>query len=401
MVYILHYSEIALKGGNRGFVERVLLNNCRRVLGIGFNVFKDESRIIVEPPAGVDEGAVAERLRKIIGVAAVGVGARCEPTAEAIVEKAVEEARKLNTKQVRFAVEATRSYKKHPYTSLDLRRKVADAVLNELGWVVDLKNPDVEIYVEAGMRNAYVYLRRFKGFGGLPVGSSGRVLSLLSGGVDSAVASWMMMQRGCRIDYLHLHAYRDSNEVMGSKIPKLINKLTEYGIKSRIFLASFTPFYQRVLNAPPRLELILFRHYLLRVAEKITDKKRLQAIVTGDSLGQVASQTLQNLETAQTGIGKLILRPLIGMPKEAIIQKAREIEVLDIALQEYKDCCSIVSRHPATSVKPETLLSLWDELGLDEAVEETVDAVTVFTAEMDKGLMKLSHLAEQLSPKDD
>ena len=389
-MYILHYSEIALKGGNRWFFERVLLNNCRRVLGSGFNVFKDESRIIVEQLADVDENVVAERLRKLLGVASVGIGARCEPTVESIVETAVNEARKLNIEKVKFAVEATRSYKQHPYTSLDLRRKVADVILKELGWIVDLKNPDVRIYVEAGMRNAYVYLRRLKGFGGLPVGSSGRVLSLLSGGVDSAVAAWMMMQRGCRIDYLHLHAYRDSNEVMESKIPKLVDKLTEYGIRSRVFLASFMPFYQRALNAPPRLELILFRHYLLKVAEKIADKENLQALVTGDSLGQVASQTLQNLETAQTGIRKLILRPLIGMDKDSITQKAKEIEVLDVALQEYKDCCAIVSRHPATNVKPEIILNLWEELRLEEAVEETIDDIAVLEARINRGLVKIS-----------
>ena len=386
-MYILHYSEIALKGANRGFFERILLNNCKQVLGGGFRVFKDESRVVVESLGEVDESPILERLRKLLGVASVGVGVRCEPTVEAMVAAAVMEARKLGRAKARFAVEARRSYKLHPFTSLDLSKKIAEAISKELGWSVDLKNPEVRVYVEAGMHNAYVYLKRLKGFGGLPVGSSGALLSLLSGGVDSAVASWMMMQRGCRIDYLHLHAYRDSGEVMQTKIPRLVEKLTEYGIRSRLFLASFMPFYQRAIDAPPRYELILFRHYLLRVAERLVKREGLGAIVTGDSLGQVASQTLQNLATAQTGIETMVLRPLIGMDKESITQKAREIGVYEVAAQEYKDCCSIVSRHPHTHVRREKLEELWEKLGLEDSVEETVETVEVLRAEVRENIV--------------
>ncbi len=386
-VFIAHYGEIALKGRNRPAFERRLVENTQRILGGDFRVVKEESRIIITPLGEYAVDDVLNRLKHVLGISVFGYAIRCEPIPETIVETVLETLREA-PKPETFAVEAKRSYKQHPFTSLDIRRWVAEAVKNNYGWKLDYSNPSLTIFVEVGRRSAYVYLRRAKGYGGLPVGVSGRVLALLSGGTDSAVASWMMMRRGCRVDFLHLHAYRNSSEVMETKIPALVEALTRYGIRCRLIVASFLPFYQMITQAPPRLELVLFRRYMLHVADRLAALKGYPALATGDSLGQVASQTLPNLVAAQAGVSRPVLRPLIGMDKLAIQQIAEEIGVLEIAQREYKDCCSIVSRHPATSVKPETLIRVWNELGLGRAVEETVEQAEYYVAEIGSGLRR-------------
>lgn len=378
-VIVAHYGEIALKGLNRPFFVRRLLHNVRRQLGDEFRVETEESRILIrhEDPDSLEEAL--KKLSYVFGIASYGYGTRCESNLDSIVEAALQELIPRKGAFTSFSIRATRSYKLHPFTSMDVKKTLGKAIAEELHKKVDYDAPDITVNVEVGKESAYVYTHRSKGLGGLPVGVSGRVLSLLSGGVDSATAAWLVMKRGCEIDYIHFHAYRDGSEVLDTKIPELVNVLVSYGIESRLLLAPFTPFYILSTKAPPRLENSLFRHFMFKVADKVAlALGGYGALLTGDSLGQVASQTLPNIHATQQGITHTVLRPLIALDKNEIGEWAMKIGIWEVAQKEYKDCCSIVSRHPATKTDPQTLQRVWKELELDRAVEETFSSIETF-----------------------
>jgi thiamine biosynthesis protein ThiI len=228
------------------------------------------------------------------------------------------------------------------------------------------------VFVELAGGKAYLYFERIKGLGGLPVGVSGKVLSLLSGGLDSPVAAWLMMKRGCHVDFLHLHALRDAQEVRESKVFEIFRHLSAFCKDSKLFVAPYYKFLEKALNAPIKLELVLFRKFMLKLAEVLAKREGYLGIVTGDSIGQVASQTLRNIWSAQRGLDLPVYRPLLTYDKEEIIRLAKQIGTYELSLKEYKDCCSIIARHPETSSKPEIVQEIWDKLGLDDAVNETL-----------------------------
>ncbi|MEM4641795.1 MAG: tRNA uracil 4-sulfurtransferase ThiI [Candidatus Caldarchaeum sp.] len=381
---VIHHSEIALKGRKRGYFERKLVDNIKYVLGRGTPVYRDENRLAIIPGDLVSE-EVVEKLRKIFGVHSVGIGVRVEPTVDEIKNAVhyVVERERLES----VWLEVKRSYKGHPFTSQELRRTLATS-LAQRGLQVS-KNSGQMMKVEVTEKNAYVYARIVKGFGGLPVDSSGRVLSLLSGGVDSAVASLLLMKRGCRVDFLHLHSYRTSDEAVNEKIGEVVEKLTEYNLKSTLYTASFTPFYKHIWDKKTRLEIVLFRRYLLTVAEEIALSRGYRALVLGDSLAQVASQTLPNIiALGQPRIP--IFRPLIGMDKTEIIELAQKYGILESVSKPYKDCCSLIARHQATKADSRFVEREWQLFGLDAAVQKTLQEMEVYRCTLRTGLRKVS-----------
>jgi thiamine biosynthesis protein ThiI len=227
-----------------------------------------------------------------------------------------------------------------------------------------------------------------EGYGGLPVGSSGKVLSLVSGGVDSAVATLLVMRRGCRASLLHFHSYRSAEEALQAKMYGLVKELTEYGLKMRLYMASFTPFYRVVLEKPSRLELLLFRKYMLKVAEKIAAERGYRAVVLGDSLAQVASQTLANIIAVKPQLNIEVFRPLIGLSKTEIFGLAERFGILEIVQKPYKDCCSIVASRPVTKADPEDVEEEWNRLGLESAVEETLKNIEEYVSTYRAGLFR-------------
>ena len=381
---VIHHSEIALKGRKRGYFETKLVDNIKYVLGRGTPVYRDENRLAIIADNLVPEEAV-EKLRKIFGIHSIGIGVRVEPTVDEI-ENAVHHVVEKES-LTSLWLEVKRSYKGHPFTSQELRRMLATSLVQR-GLQIS-KDSGQLMRVEVTEKNAYVYARVVRGFGGLPVDSSGRVLSLISGGVDSAVASLLLMKRGCRVDFLHLHSYRTSDEAVDEKIGELVEKLTEYNLKSTLYTASFTPFYKHIWDKRTRLEIVLFRRYLLRVAEEIALSRGYRALVLGDSLAQVASQTLPNI--VAVGQPRIpIFRPLIGLDKSEIIELAQKYGVLETVSKPYKDCCSLIARHQATKADSRSVEREWQLFGLDAAVEKTLQEIEVYRCTLRAGLHKVS-----------
>jgi thiamine biosynthesis protein ThiI len=252
--------------------------------------------------------------------------------------------------------------------------RITGEVLFKAGHKIDVKTPALTVYIDILRDKAIMYFGKTQGLGGLPVGSSGKVLVLLSGGIDSPVAAWLMMKRGCDVDYLHVAATNDT-----SKILALVKKLQEYSCrKTRLHIASYDEFYKKTFESESRSELVQFRRFIAMLAQKIAEKNDCLGIVTGDNLAQVASQTLENLKAAQSAAELPVYRPVLTYDKSEIIALAQKIGTFGISLQEYKDCCSLVaSKNPETKSKLEKILILEEKMGIGKVVEETLEKTEV------------------------
>ncbi len=374
---IVAASEIMLKGGNRPKYMRLLTRNiASAVSGRGAKVYRRQARIIVEPTGGEDSGELAQRVSRIPGVRWVRIGYLIPRDYELLMRIAVEKAREL--KPSRIAVEVSRADKSYPKTSLEIMRELGERIRSSSGVAVDLESPEIIFWVNV-LNDVFLFgWHRIEGVGGLPVGASGRVLALISGGLDSPVAAWLMMKRGCIVDMLHIYALPTPQEALSEKIGELFLKLKETSPSSRLFLAPYHHFMSSTLSAKARLELALFRRFMLRLAEALSLEIGAKAIVTGDSVGQVASQTLESLHAASYGLRLVVLRPLAGYDKEEIIHLSRRLGLYELSIKDYKDCCSIVSRHPIPRPRLEDVEEEWGRLGLDDAVAKTLEEVYVF-----------------------
>ncbi len=367
---VVHYGEVTLKRGRRVLFERILARNLEEATGIP--VRRIQGRMIMP----YEEKALS-RIGKVFGVVWYAPAIHVEGGYDDLEETVIKLLEKLSPKS--FKIDTRRSDKRFPITSIEVSSRIGAKARNIYGFKVDLKNPERIIVIEITEEGFYISYERFKGPGGLPIGSSGKVLALLSGGIDSPVAAWMMMKRGCRVDALHFHALRSSGEVLQSKILDLARVLAEYGLRLNLYLTPFHSFYERSLGMPPRMELVMFRAWMLKLAERLAERERYLGIVTGDSLGQVASQTLENLYAASSIIRIPVYRPLIGMDKQEIIGLAEQIGTYQASIKEYKDCCSIVARHPETRASPGQVRELWERFGLDESVDEALREMEIFT----------------------
>jgi len=385
-VVLVHHGEIVLKGRKRGYFERHLMRNIEYVLGKGCRVSSDENRVVITAP-NLDWASISTKLQYVAGVSNFTHALRCDPSLSSILEGTLRILDGCSFKT--FAVEARRSYKLHPFNSMEIKKALSLELESRYAAKVNYGNPNIRIYVEVTRENAYVYREKMRGLGGLPVGSSGRVLILLSGGVDSAVASIMLIRRGCRMDYIHFHSYRSGSEALETKMGRLLDHLTKYGLRSLLFMVNFTPFYVRILNNPTRLEIPLFRRYMFEVADRVAEIYGCHAIATGDSLAQVASQTLPNMAAVEHNLKRPILRPLISHDKDGILRMAEKWGLLSLARMEYKDCCSIIGRHPVTSTRVEDLERLWHRLGMDAAVEESLAELETYAVSIRSGIRRL------------
>jgi len=375
MTVIVHYAEIGLKGRNRSFFEGKLIENIRRTAAhhgvplIGVN--KQSGRIICRF-AGEDEQRLEAALRTVFGIRYFAIARETESTEEALkktLQAIVGAARKAGKETL--AIAARRSDKRFPLTSGEVNRRLG-AEGNKLGMRIDLEKPDLKVFLEIGAETACVYTRKIPGLGGLPVSSSGKVLALLSGGIDSPVAAWLMMKRGCRVDYLHFHAMMSNREVLETKIARIVEQLNRYQNGARLLLAPYHEY--QILTAgkiPEKIDLVAFKNFMFRLAQQVAEQHQYKALVTGDSVGQVASQTLQNIAATDSGIEMSILRPLVGLDKQEIVDLAKAIGTYDESIGKYKDCCSIISRKPSTAVQREELEQALEGARIGEVLEKS------------------------------
>lgn len=356
MKSLIHYSEIGLKGQNRDFFEEKLLENIRAALrrvGVKARAEREHGRITCEF-GEKDKNKCEAVLKKLFGIKYFAFVEEAALSEKAILERTEIILKNLKRKGVKkIASVARRSDKNFPLDSNELNRKIG-ALGVKLGFGIDLDNPGARIFTEITSKKAYIYSEKILGLGGLPVGSSARTLCLFSGGIDSVVAAFLMMKRGSRVDFLHFHALRDGKEVLRSKIKKLVEALNEYQFSSKLYLVPYHSYQLGVSGkVDERIELVIFRNFMLRVAQDLATSGGYSALITGDSLGQVASQTGENLLAANSGVEIPVFRPLISFDKDEIVEIARKLGTLDLSVQKYKDCCSIISQKPATAVKPE------------------------------------------------
>ncbi len=347
---LVHYHEIALKARNRPFFVNRLVHNLKRAtadLPVG-RIRKLTGRVVLELGDECSAGPVADRIRQVFGVANCSVAYRSALSLDALQETAE---RALTGRSFQtFRVTARRAYKAFPLTSQQLNEALGTFVLRRFPTRVDLKNPELTLFIEILPTEAFLYLEKVPGPGGLPVGVAGRVLALISGGIDSPVAAYRMMRRGCLVSFLHFHGAPFLDRRTQEKVREIVRLLTRFQYTSRLTLVPFGEVQQEVVvNAPAPYRVVLYRRLMARIAEHLAGLEGAKALVTGESLGQVASQTLENLTVIEEAVRLPVLRPLIGMDKEEISAQARDIGTYEISIQPDQDCCTLfVPRHPAT-----------------------------------------------------
>ncbi len=362
-VIVVHYGEIATKGENRAFFERKLIEAIRKVSN--GEVKRRYGRIEVK-----FSSKAMERLAKIPGIRYYGVGYKTSLDMDEIKEAAL---KVLPESSKSFRIDASRSNKSFPLNSIEINREVGEFVVKRTGKKVDLKNPDAVVWIEICDKEAYVYSTRVEGVGGLPVGVAGRVVALISGGIDSPVAAFMAMKRGCEIIAVHFFNQTMHSPKVREKIRMLAQKLAEFQGEVRLYMVPFQDVQMEIIkNVPPKLRMLVYRRSMMRMANIIAEREKCRGIVTGDSLSQVASQTLENLNVIYSASKIVVLPPLIGMDKEEIIQLARKIGTYEISIQPYDDCCSfMIAKHPETRARLEDVVKFdFGELE-KEAVERS------------------------------
>jgi len=377
-VILVHYSEIALKGGNRAFFERELVRNIRRVVPreLVSSVRRISGRVVVELTDSSKNELVSKALMKVFGISWFAFARETEAKYDAI-ERAVHfELSGALSPSDSFRINAVRAHKGFPMTSMELNAKLGDAVVKAFGAKVNLEEPSIEVGVEVMRDVVFVYREKRRGLGGLPVGSSGEVLCLLSGGIDSPVAAWLTMKRGAAVSYVHFHPFEDNDEAINSKIGELIETLCPYSGRTRAFFVPSHPFSLAVMKIPARYDVVLFRRFMFRCAQRIAEEMGASAIATGESIAQVASQTLPNMAVIHRATELPVLMPLISHDKQEIVDLAKRIGTYDISLKSYKDCCSIIARHPETKAKLDVVMRLEAKAHLDKAVDESLSLMT-------------------------
>jgi len=352
---VVHYHEVALKRGNRHAFVAQLVENIRRALqGVGVQrIRKAPGRIVILLRKGADVAEVRERLSRVFGIANFSLALRAEPNMDAMREGVlrVTEGRQFGS----FAIRTKRADKQFPVPSPEISRILGAAVAAKSGARVDLKHPELTVNVEVLRDEAFVSVEKIPGPGGLPVGSSGRVLALLSGGIDSPVAAVRMMQRGCRVDFVHFHAVPIQDRASIEKVREIADILTKYELESTLYLVPFAEVQRQiVVHVDRAYRVVLYRRMMMRIAEALARREGMAALVTGESLGQVASQTLENIAAIQEAVSIPILRPLIGMDKQEISAMAQRCGTWEISILPDQDCCQLfVPRHPATRARPQ------------------------------------------------
>ncbi len=371
---IVKTHELALKGKNRPWFLRKLTENLRTATE-GSGVSKVWQAQLMIGLSLEDDGAwpeVKNRVMDCFGVAKFFL-AREFPQDLDLIQQALP-ALLEGYKFQSFRIETNRADKRFPMTSPEVNIKLGKFVEDFSGARVDLSHPDLTIYLDIQTRGILVYFDETRAHGGLPVGSSGRVAVMLSGGIDSPVAAWHMMKRGCPATYVHFHSYPLVDRSSIEKASELVQHLARFQRRSELVLAPLAEIQKRIIvETPPAYRVLLYRRFMLRITELLAKQSGAKALVTGESCGQVSSQTLENIAVVDDVAGMPVLRPLIGMNKEEIVGMSQDIGTFPISIQPDQDCCSLfVPRHPETRARLETVQRLEQGLPVDELVAEAV-----------------------------
>ncbi len=376
---VVHYQEIALKGRNRPWFIGRLVRNIRTA-----TEDLDVQRVIpkmgrIEIVLGSPDAwaPVADRLRQVFGIANFS-RAGIVPLDVDVIAKAILD--DLGDRQVStFRVSARRADKRFPLTSPQIEREVGGRIKEAKGWAVNLDDPEFTIHVEALTSEAFYHFGKEAGPGGMPTGVSGRVVALLSGGIDSPVASYRLMKRGCRVIPVHFHSYPILSRASQEKVRELTTVLTRYQQHTRLYMVAFGEIQQQVMLAvQPALRVVVYRRLMLRIAQAIAEKTHAGALVTGEVIGQVASQTLENMTTISSVATLPVFRPLIGMDKDEIVAEAQRLGTFPISIIEDQDCCQLFTpRHPATKARRDEVEAAERGMPIDDFVRQAVESAVI------------------------
>ena len=377
-IILIKNGELALKGLNRGNFEDILIKNIRRRLrDLGkIEIKKAQSAIYIEPKEeSYDFEEALERVSLIFGIAAFSRACVCEKDMDDILAKSVEYLRPTLEKVKTFKVEAKRSDKKFPLKSPEICRELGGVLLSKYHHLkVDVHNPDVIVNVEIRDFSAYVRGEQIQGAGGLPVGTAGTASILISGGIDSPVAAWTMAKRGLRLNAIHFASPPYTSARAEMKVKTLLSKVARYSGSINLAIVPFTEIQDEIANnCPEDYFTLIMRRMMMRISEKIAASTGSLALITGESLGQVASQTLPALVTTDYVVNTPVLRPLIGMDKEEIITISRKIDAFETSILPYEDCCTVFTpKHPKTRPTLELCEQAEKNLKIEELVEKAI-----------------------------
>ena len=385
-ILLCKYGEIVLKGANRKYFEDMLCREMKkkaRAYG-NFDIYRAQSTIYIEPKDDeADVDGMFEAASKVFGIVAISRAAVCEKNMEDIERVTREYIPAFLSGKKTFKVEGKRSDKSFHLDSMELAREIGGVILDCCrGIKVDVHNPDVTVKVEIREFGAYVSAGQFKGAGGMPVGTNGRGMLLLSGGIDSPVAGYMMAKRGVRLDAIHFESFPYTSERAREKVLELARIVSEYAGEIYVHVVSLTHIQEELVKACEEdYFTLLLRRYMMTIAEKVAKQKGSEALITGESLGQVASQTMQALGVTDSCVSMPVFRPCIGMDKEEIVQISRKIGAFETSIQPYEDCCTVFTpKHPKTKPELEKVLVQENKLPFDELVEEAIG--TLYTVKI-------------------
>lgn len=376
---IVHYGEIGLKGKNRATFEHTLIAHVgKRLQSPGkFTVRRISGRILVKATTDFDDGKIKAALKEVFGITSF-LFAYMSSSDLAQVSRDLIGLLKNRSFET-FCVRVRRGNKELPFSSMEAEKLLGSDILKVFPAKVKLENPDLTCHVDFVEKFSFIYFEKISGLGGLPVTSSGKLIALISAGFDSPIASWLMMKRGAKVIFVHFHSYPMTDRASIDNVQELVKILTKYQFDSKLYLVSFLEIQKAIMaKAPAKLRVLLYRRYMVRISERIAREERALGLVTGESLGQVASQTLENMRATEAVSGLPIYRPLVSFDKTEIIDLSRKIGTYAISSLPYGDCCSLfVPAHPETRARLSDLESAEVSGKFDELMDSVMQKIEI------------------------
>ena len=379
-IYIVRCGEVALKGTNKPYFERMLVERIKKSLKDikDIEVRRHEGLIFIKSDKTVNELDIIRRVSKVFGVASISPAVEAESDLDEIGKAAVEymlgliEEKGIKT----FKVKAKRADKNFPTTSPEIAKIMGAYVLKGCKVLkVDVHNPECELFIDVRQDRTYIYQDKIKGFGGLPLGTNGKGLVLFSGGIDSPVAAFMMAKRGMVIEAVHYHSYPYTSQRAQEKVEELVRVISTYCGHIKLHIVNLLPIQEEIVEKCPEEETtILVRRFMMKIAERIAVDNKCMMLITGENLGQVASQTAEALVVTDASVNLPVMRPLIAMDKIDIMDKAKEIETYETSILPYEDCCTVfLPKHPVTKPKLDRILMSEGKLDVEALINDAVN----------------------------
>ncbi|ASS41118.1 tRNA 4-thiouridine(8) synthase ThiI [Eubacterium minutum ATCC 700079] len=385
-IYIVRCGEVALKGMNKPYFEKTLVERIRKKLKDmdGVEVSRREGLIFIRSDKKHDAESIVKNVSRVFGVASISPAVEAESELNKIGEASVEFMKKqIEERGVKtFKVEAKRADKEFPVKSPEIARIIGAKILIGCKVLkVDVHNPECRLFIDLRKDRTYIYDEKVSGFGGLPLGTNGKGMVLLSGGIDSPVAAWMMAKRGMLLEAVHFHSYPYTSPRAQQKVEELAGIVASYSGRMRMHVINLLPIQEQiVMNCPEEETTILVRRFMMRIAEKIALKNKCMMLITGENLGQVASQTAEALVVTDACVSMPVMRPLIAMDKVDIMEKANEIGTYEKSIEPYEDCCTVfLPKHPITKPKLARIELSENRLDVEKLVADAIEKEETIT----------------------